>query len=363
MNKKNLAILGGGLISACAIGAVVCSAMTIYMSNNVSKHLSLVQSDVTAFSKAFIKEEEKADDAQYVTIAGQYPILDTSKISDAYINKDDSQLTTPEEKETLTLASKLLSEITTDKMSLYQKELAIHDWMAKNIVYASDTLASVPTGTGATHTPYGVLKYKKAVCVGYATTFKLLMNMLGADCMVEHDNELCHSWNVVKLDDNEWYIVDNYYDSSSSSPSKVVSHTNFNLTNDYFTQDHTFNTSLYPVAAGTKYSYALQNAVEVKDVKQLPKLLSEAKNKTLTDCYYKFKTNVDSNYIAAVINGISQRMGDTVTLNGNYVTTDGSSVVLAVTFNYLTTDSSTDEAKYPDLTKELDKYFGESMNY
>ena len=56
-------------------------------------------------------------------------------------------------------------------------------------------------------------------------------------------------------------------------------------------------------------------------------------------------------------------MGDTVTLNGNYVTTDGSSVVLAVTFNYLTTDSSTDEAKYPDLTKELDKYFGESMNY
>lgn len=363
MNKKNLALLGGGLIAACTIGTIICSSMTIYTSNKVSNGISLVQSDLTALSKAYIKEEKKTADPQYATIAGQYPILDTSAISDAYKNKDDSKLTSPEDKETLKMASDLLSKVTNDKMTLYQKELAIHDWMATNIVYATSTLSSVPTGTGATHTPYGVLKYKKAVCVGYATTFKLLMNMLGTDCMVEHDTDLSHSWNIVKLDDQEWYIVDNYYDSANNTAAKEISHTNFNLTNDFFTQDHIFETSLYPVASGTKYNYAAQNATDLKDIKKLPKLLIQAKKKNVVNCYYKLPMNPDCKYISAVISGINLRLQDMGTISANYVQTDTNNIILSISFNYLDNTDINREDNYPDLTKELDKYFGEYIEY
>lgn len=361
MNKKFLAILGGGLITVSAVGTVLCTSLTIQMSNKITDRVSMVQDNVTTLSKAMIEEKKTEDDPQYVTIGNQYPILDTSNISDAYLNKDNSKLTTPEDKETLQLATDLLKKITTDKMSLYEKELAIHDWMATNVVYEGNNLSSIPTGTGATHTPYGVLKYKKAVCVGYATTFKLLMNMLGADCMVEHDNELSHSWDVVKLDDNQWYIVDNYYDSCNNPNSKVISHANFNLTNDIFTVQHPFQTENYPVAAGNKYSYAAQNAVDLKNVKQLPKLLSQNYKKKQLDCYYKVSKDVDCNYIAAVINGASLRLGEDGSINADYLKLSDDTIILTVTFNYMDGDLTGDESNYPKLTDELNKYFGQTM--
>ncbi|MDO5294960.1 MAG: transglutaminase domain-containing protein [bacterium] len=361
MNKKFLAILGGGLITVSAVGTILSTSLTFQMSNKITDRISVVQDNVTTLSQAMIEEKKTDDDPQYVTIASQYPILDTSNISDAYITQDSSKLTTPEDKETLQLASELLKKITTDKMSLYEKELEIHDWMATNIVYEGNNLSSIPTGNGATHTPYGVLKYKKAVCVGYATTFKLLMNMLGADCMVEHDNDFSHSWNVVKLDDGQWYIVDNYYDSCNNPNSKVISHANFNLTNDIFTIDHAFQTENYPVAAGTKYSYAAQNAVDLKDIKQLPKLLSQNYKKKQLDCYYKVSKDVDCNYIAAVINGASLRLGEAGSINAEYLKLPDDTVILTITFIYMDDNLTADESSYPKLTDELDKYFGQTM--
>ena len=55
----------------------------------------------------------------------------------------------------------------------------------------------------------GVLKYHNAVCVGYATTFRMFMQMMGIECKVEHNTEKFHSWDVVKID-GDWYITDIY---------------------------------------------------------------------------------------------------------------------------------------------------------
>lgn len=52
--------------------------------------------------------------------------------------------------------------------------------------------------------PYGLLIDGKAVCNGYARTFKLLANALGIECYKVNSNE--HEWNLVRVD-GEWYNI------------------------------------------------------------------------------------------------------------------------------------------------------------
>lgn len=359
MNKKDLTTIGTCLITLSAIGAVICSSITIYLSTQVKSHVSSVQNDVTALSRAYLTQEQKSDDPQYVTISNSYDVRDTSAISDAYLKNNSSTLTTPEDKETLQLASDLLKNITTDEMSLYEKELAIHDWLVTNVSSPENSLSSLPTGHGPTFTPYGVLKYKKAVCVGYATTFKLLMNMAGAECMVAHNLSLSHTWDVVKLDDGQWYIVDVYTDASTYDTEKSnISHQDFNVTNDFINSgDPEFDTALYPVASSYKYSYAAQNSTKLTDIKTLPKTLKKLLKSGTAEVYYELPKDCDYKYIAALIQGINNRSIDGSTIDAQYVTVDKTTTILSLSFTY-NIDMAGDERNYPDLSEELDKLFG-----
>lgn len=359
MNKKYVKIIGGSILTLSVIGAVVCSLITISLSKQVATSVSNVRSDVAALSNAYIKQETAKTDSEFVTIGNSYKILDTSSISDAYRSNSTNKLTTPEEKETLKLASELLNKITKDTMTLHEKELAIHDWLVTNISIPDGSLSSVPIGNGSTFTPYGVLKYKKAVCVGYATTFKLLMNMVGAECMVEHNLSLTHSWNVVKLEDNQWYLVDVYNDAMRyTSASKNIPHQAFNVTNDFMNTDEPqFDTSLYPVASGIKFNYGVQNAIKIKDLDQLSKEIKSLMEKKTVEIYYELPKNTDYKYVSTLISGINARMFNGESIEAKYIPVDNSTAILCMNFSYGVSDLD-EEKNYPNLTKQLDKLFG-----
>ena len=213
--------------------------------------------------KAEEKEKSKEDESEEddtIVIGDSYEIISTEAISDAYISGDSSKLN-DEDKKTLELASEVLDEIITDDMSDYEKEEAIYTWICENIRSDGYGTVAVPEARGIYDRPYGVLQNKEAVCVGYATTFKLLVNMVGLDCMVMHDTSLSHSWNIVKLDDGCWYIVDCYYDESVSGPQ----YSNFNMNEEMAFTSHDWDVSEYPVANGTEYNYVEMNKVEVED--------------------------------------------------------------------------------------------------
>ena len=94
-----------------------------------------------------------------------------------------------------------------------------------------------PTAPEYSAEPYGVLEYGAAVCVGFATTFRLFMQMMDIDCMVVHNSY--HSWNLVNLD-GDWYHTDIYSDVGRGN------YANFNMTDEMCSNGHNWDNNLLP---------------------------------------------------------------------------------------------------------------------
>ena len=97
--------------------------------------------------------------------------------------------------------------------STYDKILQIHNYLIDNIEYDSSS-----ADIEMTHTLYGALINKTAVCDGYSKAFKYILDSIDISCV-----EVCgiaqnssgvtesHAWNDVLLD-GKWYAVDVTWD-------------------------------------------------------------------------------------------------------------------------------------------------------
>lgn len=97
--------------------------------------------------------------------------------------------------------------------SAYQKALAFHDKIISAVDYAYDS-NGVPEDGKWAHSIMGVFEKRGAVCEGYAKTFQLLLTLSGVEnIMVNgHAGAEAHAWNLIKLDDGEWYWCDLTWD-------------------------------------------------------------------------------------------------------------------------------------------------------
>lgn len=256
-------------------------------------------------------EEEKNPETteDYVKIAENYEIKPTTKISDAYKSGDNTELT-DKEKETLDMAEKALKEMKIkDDMSEYEKEKAVYDWMTSSLQQDRGALTVIPATQEDCDSPYGVLKYHNAVCVGYATTFRMFMQMLGMECKVVHNNERYHSWDIVKLD-GDWYITDIFSDAGTGN------YAHFNMTDAMWGQEQTWDHDYFPTATSLKYNMAYQNKVTVDSVYDIPKALRKAMDKKLGSVMIAFKEKIeeeDATVASAVTSLIDEQL-----MNGNY---------------------------------------------
>ena len=229
-------------------------------------------------------EEEKKPREDGVIIAEHYEVKPTTAISDAYLSGDTSALS-DRERETLDMASEVLEEIIEDGMSDYEKERAVYDWMTSSLQNDSGLLTVIPTTQADCDNPYGVLKYHNAVCVGYATTFRLFMQMLEIDCMVVHNTGKYHTWDLVKLD-GDWYHVDIYSDAGRGG------YANFNLSDQLRGQYEDWDRSFYPAATGMRYNEGYRNMVTAEDVYQIPAQVRLALDEGKRILYLNFETEI-----------------------------------------------------------------------
>lgn len=249
----------------------------MYVVTPVMLVLLLALNVFTIFKVKALEESAGGDETEDVaqendvTVGGEYVIKATTQISDAYKSGNTSNLS-DKDKETLNMAKSVLDEIITDGMSDYEKELAVYKWMTANIGFDSGSMTVVPDDDSKpVDNPNGVLKNHEAVCVGYATTFRLFMQMLGIDCMVVHDSHLSHSWDLVKLD-GQWYHTDIYSDAGSGEGN--FSH--FNLNDETMMSSQEWNTDFFPAADGYEYNYAYVNRTQCKDVYTIPEQMRAA---------------------------------------------------------------------------------------
>lgn len=295
---------------------------------------------------------------------GEFWIRSTKQISDAYRSGNSAGLS-HKDKETLEMASAVLDEIITEDMTPYEKEKAVYDWMTTELTYDTGVLQVIPQTSEDCDNPYGVLKYHNAVCVGYATTFRLFLQMLDMECMVVHNHDLYHSWNLVKLDD-DWYHVDVYSDQGAAS------YANFNMNDEMASQSHDWDRDFFPAATGLTYNYAIQNKEPVEDIYQIPTRLRQAleEQQGLVALGFAAIDEPHAQIVEAMLSSVQSFVdsGDygSLWMNWSWIHVTGSEYVLAVYIN-----GFEQEEPLPDISEEnqakieeaIDKAFGVDMDW
>ena len=354
---KNILKVCAALFVVAVSAAVIAIGITNgKYSDKVSDRVSKYEKKIEEIEKALENEKKKDEDQgdqENVLIGDEYQIKDTSKISEAYISGKSDDLT-EQEKETLKLASDILKKVTKDGMSDYEKEKAIYEWIIKNVPHANGGTAEEVS------TPLGVMKGKKAVCVGYATTFRLLTNMIGLECKVMHDKGNIHSWDICKIED-KWYITDCYADSEYG-----VMYSSFNMTDAQAKTDslHDWDATLFPKADGTKYNYVIMNAKKLKDpigwIDSAGKILKKSGSESEIHTYVVDTTDEKNTYTANyVYKGMDKRLYNNFSLN-KFKNGDKLYIILGkpkdAEENNEPEEPTADEKKYDKL---LNENFGE----
>lgn len=204
--------------------------------------------------------------------------FDSSAVTEAYFSGDTSKL---DEKQLSVLKkiSSAIDDIITDDMSDYDKELAVHDYIVLNTSYDEAAINALGEITVDADDPYGCLINGRSVCYGYASTFKLFMDILNIPCETIYAKEFRgedHSWNIVEIE-GHWYYVDVCWDDPIPDfDSRPVRHKYFNVSEEYMAQKHVWNTDELPKTDSVEYSFISQNVTQVDDISQIEELMENA---------------------------------------------------------------------------------------
>ena len=264
-------------------GAAAALLALLLLSTTVMSAIMLVnQAKVNDMISVYTGQTEDPAQEDDVVIGQHYVIKSTTHISDAYKSGDTSKLD-DRDKETLAMAKEVIKSVIKKGMSDYEKEEAIYEYLTKGMKATTNILTVISDTSTDNDNPHDVLKNHSAVCVGYATTFRMFMQMFGIDCKVVHNTSLSHSWDLVKLEDG-WYHTDCYMDNNSSS------RRNFNMDQQRCRQEgHEWNTEFFPAATGKKYNYVLMNSKQIKNIDAIPKAVID-KIKQRESCFsFTFK--------------------------------------------------------------------------
>ncbi len=147
--------------------------------------------------------------------------------------------------ETPALVDKAIQEMNVGSTDPYTVVCAVNEYLCDTVVYPPNE--PYPP---LTHTPYGAF-HGDAVCEGYATAAKLMLNKFNISCDIEVG--VCvggggHAWNLVLLD-GQWYQLDVTWNDCGGKPTEF-----FLVTDDFMKQSRTWDESQYPKSATTAYT-------------------------------------------------------------------------------------------------------------
>ena len=177
-------------------------------------------------------------------------LYDTEPILAAWKSGDASALA-DKDAAILEKAAGVLDEVIDEDMTAYEKERAVYRWITSHVTYDMDHYDKLAVLDPDSSNPYGALYNGKAICVGFATTFQLFMDMLDVECVTvlgaSRQSTEDHAWNMVRLD-GQWYCVDSTWDESDAEPDWKY----FNVTSDWMScTDHQWDYENVPEATAT----------------------------------------------------------------------------------------------------------------
>lgn len=139
----------------------------------------------------------------------------------------------------------------------YDKEREAHDALISSVRYD----ANAPMNQSA----YSALVYGRTVCAGYARALQYVLQQLDIPCyyVMGYAGEN-HAWNIVKLEDSQYYNVDSTWDDTNPN-----TYDYFNCSDADYAGNHVRrDLSIYlPACRGSRYSGLEINPVTTPTVK------------------------------------------------------------------------------------------------
>ena len=179
-------------------------------------------------------------------------LYDTSNILLAWRSGDESRLS-DKEQVILRRCRDILATCITEDMSEWEREWAIYSWLTSHVDYDYSHYDPRAVTPRESYEPYGPLVDGLGICLGYATTFQLFMDLLEVECITvvgaAFQSREDHAWNMVRLN-GEWYCVDATWDASSGG--KLNRCRYFNVTSQHMADtDHQWDDTSVPEATAT----------------------------------------------------------------------------------------------------------------
>lgn len=191
--------------------------------------------------------------------------------------------------------------------TIYEKELLIHDILAKEITYFEhESYDEIPS---IKHTSYSALVDKSAVCDGITKAFQLILskNNIESVFVTGISENVPHAWCKVRLD-GVYYNVDVTSDKALNKENKnLVIHSCFNITDEEIMKTHEFdNYDRLPKSEENKYNYYMYNdcVITLGDDFQnkLGQIIQKQKKSNLLEFKANGINNVPSKIVEALYN-------------------------------------------------------------
>lgn len=193
----------------------------------------------------------------FTVAAPVWGIKAEAKISDYWYSEGGDYYGARTKEERMQLLNAGLQIVNSAPATAHEKVKYFHDEICKRTTYTLDV-------NWQTANAYGSLVKGKTKCTGYAYALKMLCELADIPCMDiggTYDGG-GHAWNIVQLEDGEWYEIDCTFDDETNS------YDWFLLTTNQMSKDHKRSSSSQskPTANGTLYAYN-KKAVKVGDAK------------------------------------------------------------------------------------------------
>lgn len=186
---------------------------------DVSKYMDGSQKGVDLYDAAY----ESLYQNPYIMGVKDFDYLDRNKILKVKYKISSKEEIKKVQKAVAKEVDSVVGRIIKAGMSDVQKVKAINDYMVKSGKYDYDALNALKAGKQEKFihawTPYGILIDKKAVCGGYAKTFKVLADKAGLESVyiTGKTNGESHAWNKVKVN-GVWKLIDVTWNDSEYEP-------------------------------------------------------------------------------------------------------------------------------------------------
>lgn len=157
-------------------------------------------------------------------------------------------------------AKAIVNSIISDRLTDYEKELKIHDYLMNNIQYNMKALSN--PSDYESYTAIGVLLNKNGVCESFARGAKLLFDIAGLDSIVVigtaknflGSGSIGHAWNIVKIN-GYYHHIDVTWDNTIKASSGITRYDYFNLSDDSINSDHVWTKDMVPLCKDEPYNY------------------------------------------------------------------------------------------------------------